>query len=68
MISIYSIHPSIRNIKNVCVLEYKFDLPYASTSDIDIIIKSLNVNNAKDPGGISAKFAWYIFKQTFQTC
>ena len=39
-------HPRIRKIKNVCVPENTFDLPYASTSDINKIIKSLNVNKA----------------------
>ena len=57
IISIYSNHPTIRKIKNSCVTEKKFDLPYASTSDIvNKIIKSLNVNKAKGPDGISAKF------------
>ena len=54
--SVYSNHPSIRKIQNLCIPENKFDLPYASTSDINKIIKSLNVNKAKDPDGISAKF------------
>ena len=54
IISVYSNHPSIRKIKNLCVPENKFDLPYASTSDINKIIKSLNVK--KGPDGISAKF------------
>ena len=39
-----------------CVPENTFDLPYVSTSDINKIIKSLNVNKAKRPDGISAKF------------
>ena len=56
IISVYSNYPSIRKIKNVCVPENKFDLPYVSTSDINKIIKSLNVNKAKGPDGISAKF------------
>ena len=37
IISVYSNHPSIRKIKNLCVPENKFDLPYASTSDINKI-------------------------------
>ena len=37
------------------VPENEFDLPYASTSDINKIIKSFNVNKAKEPDGISAK-------------
>ena len=31
-------------------------MPYASTSDINKIIKSLTINKAKRPDGISAKF------------
>ena len=55
IISVYSNHASIRKIKNLCVPENKFDLPYAGTSDINKIIKSLNVNKAKRPDGICAK-------------
>ena len=51
IISVYSNHPSIRKIKNLCVPQNKFDLPYPSTSDINKIIKSLN-----GPDAISAKF------------
>ena len=54
--SVYSNHPSIRKLKNLCIPENKFDLQYASTSDIDKVIKSLNVNKAKGPDGTSAKF------------
>ena len=39
----------------IYVPENTFDLPYASTSDINKIIKSLNVNKAKGADGISAK-------------
>ena len=56
IISIYSNHPSIRKIKNVCVPKNAFDLPYASTSEISKIIKSPNVNKAKVPDGFFAKF------------
>ena len=56
VISVYSNHPSIRKIKNLCVPENKCDLLYASWSSINRIIKSLNVNKAKGPDGISAKF------------
>ena len=56
IISVYSNHASIRKIKNLCVPENKFDLPYASTSGINKIIKSLNANKAKGPADISAKF------------
>ena len=31
IIFVYNNHPSIRKIKNLCVPENKFDLPYAST-------------------------------------
>ena len=55
IISICSNYPTIRKIKNLCVPENKFDLPYAGTSDINKIIKSLNVNKAKRPDGICAK-------------
>ena len=55
IVSVYSNHPSIRKIKNLCVPENTFDLPYASTSDINKITKSLNVNKAKGSDGISAK-------------
>ena len=54
-ISVYSNYPSIPKINNLCVPENKFGLPYASKSDINKIIKSLNVNKAKGPDGISAK-------------
>ena len=56
IISIHSNHPSIRKIKNLCVPKNTFDLPSASTSDISKIIKSSNVNKAKGPDGIFAKF------------
>ena len=53
----YSNYPSIRKIKYFCVSENKFDLPNISTSEINKIIKSLNVNKAKKPDRISVKFA-----------
>ena len=56
IISVYSNHPNIQKIKNVCVPENKFDLPYTSTSKINKIIQLLNVNKAKRPDGISTKF------------
>ena len=55
IISVYSNHHIIQKIRHLCVPENKFDLSYASTSDINKIIKSLNVNEAKGPDGISAK-------------
>ena len=39
VISVYSNHPSIRKIKNLCVPENKCDLLYASSSSINRIIK-----------------------------
>ena len=39
----------------MCVPENKFDLPYATKSDINKAIK--NISKAKWPDGISAKFA-----------
>ena len=56
IISVYGNHLNIRKIKNLCVPENTFDLPYASASDFNKIIKSLNVNKAKGLDGISAKF------------
>ena len=52
IISVYSNHPSIRKIENLCVPENTFDLP----RDTNKIIKSLNINKAKGPDGISSKF------------
>ena len=56
IISVYSNDPSIPKIKNLNVSENKFDLPYVSTSDINKIIKWLNVNKVKGSDGISTKF------------
>ena len=56
IISICSNYPTIRKIKNLCVHENKFNLPYGSTSDIiNKLIKSLNLKRAKGPDDISAK-------------
>ena len=43
------------NVKEI-ISKNKFDLPNTTTSDTNKIIKSLNVNKAKRPGGILAKF------------
>ena len=56
IISGYSNHPSIRKIEILCVSENTFDLSYASTSDTNKIIKSLNVNKVRGPDRVSAKF------------
>ena len=54
IIFVYNNHPSIEKIKNLlCVSENKYYLPYANTSDIIKIFKSLNVNKVKGPDGIS---------------
>ena len=57
IISIYSNHPTIQKIKNFCAPENKFDIPYASTSDIfNKIMKSFDVNKAKGSVSIPSKF------------
>ena len=37
-------------------IDKEFELPYASAKDINHVMKSLNINKAKGPDGISAKF------------
>ena len=54
-ISKYSSHPSVQKIKREFSIDKEFELPYASTKDINQIIKSPNINKAKGPDGISAK-------------
>ena len=56
IISKYSSHPSVQKIKREFSLDKESELPYASAKDINQIIKSLNINKAKGPDGISAKF------------
>ena len=56
VISKYSAHPSVQKIKREFSLDKEFELAYASAKDINQIIKSLNINKAKGPDGISAKF------------
>ena len=55
-ISVYSNHPRTRTTKILCVPEKTFDSPYANTSGINKIIKSLHLNKAKGSNGISVKF------------
>ena len=55
-ISVYSNHPRTRTTKILCVPEKAFDSPYANTSGINKIIKSLHLNKAKGSNGISVKF------------
>ena len=57
IISKYSAHPSVQKIKREFSLDKEFELVYANAKDINqMIIKSLNINKAKDPDGISDKF------------
>ena len=56
IISKYSSHPSVQKIKRKFSLDKEFELPYASAKGINQIIKSLNINKAKGPDGISANF------------
>ena len=56
IISKYSAPPSIQKLKREFSLNKEFELGYASAMDINQIIKSLNINKAKGPDGISAKF------------
>ena len=55
-ISKYSSHPSVQKIKREFSIDKEFELPYASAKDINHVMKSLNINKAKGPDGISAKF------------
>ena len=56
IISKYSAHLSVQKIKREFPLDKEFELAYASAKDINEIIKSLNINKAKGPDGISPKF------------
>ena len=56
IISKYSAPPSIQKLKREFSLNKEFELGYASAMDISQIIKSLNINKAKGPDGISGKF------------
>ena len=51
-----SSHPSVQKIKREFSLDKEFELSYTSNKDINQIIKYLNINKAKRPDGISAKF------------
>ena len=52
----YSSNSSVENVKREISLDKEFEFPYASAKDINQIIKYLNINKAKGPDGISAKF------------
>ena len=50
-----STHSTIQKIKMEFSPDKEFELPYANDKDINQITKSLNMNKAKGPDGISAK-------------
>ena len=56
IISKYSLHLSVQKIKREFSIDKEFELPCASAKDINQIIKYLNINKAKGPDEISAKF------------
>ena len=56
IISKYSSYSSVQKIKRKFSIDKEFELPYASAKDINHVMKSLNINKAKGPDGISAKF------------
>ena len=56
IISKKSSHHSVQKIKREFFLDKELALAYASSKDINQIIKSLNINKAKGPDEISAKF------------
>ena len=56
IISKYSSHSSVQKIKRGFSLDKEFELSYASAKDLNKIIKFPNINKAKGPDGISAKF------------
>ena len=55
-VSKYSSHPSVQKIKREFSIDKEFELPYASTRDINQTFKSLNINKVTGPDGIYAKF------------
>ena len=56
IISKYSSHPTVQKTKREFSRDKEFELPYENAKDINQIIKSLNINKAKGPDGIFAKF------------
>ena len=56
IISKYSAHPSVQKFKRKFSLDNELELAYAKAKDINQIIKLLNINKAKGPDGMSAKF------------
>ena len=56
ILSKYSAHPSVQKIKRKFSQDKESELTYANAKDINQIMKSLNINKAKVPDGISANF------------
>ena len=56
IISKYSSHPSVQKIKREFAIDKEFESAHASAKDMNQIIKSININKAKGPNVISAKF------------
>ena len=56
IIETYKNHPSVIAIKESFTYSNKFNLPHATTQDINKIINSLNVDKATGPDGIPAKY------------
>ena len=56
IISKYISHPSIQKTKREFSIDKECELASASAKDINQLIKSLNINMAKGPDGIPAKF------------
>ena len=56
IISKYSSHSSVQKIKREFSIDKEFELSHASAKDTNQIIKSLNIDKAKGPDGISTKF------------
>ena len=54
IISKQNSHPNVQKTKREFSLNKEFELPYASAKRINQ--KSLNINKAKSPDGISGKF------------
>ena len=52
----YNNHPSVRAVKSSVTHNNKFELPYATTQDVNEIINSLKTDKAKGQYGIPAKF------------
>ena len=56
IIDTYRDHPSVIAVKSSVAQHSKFNLPHATTQDINKIINSLSSDNATGPDGIPVKF------------